>query len=186
MIEVSRLVNAYMTQLSTYAKQNGNRLPPAMIILLVTALLLNQATNSNDEDAKSLGRSLAASLEKCPVRVVVANFGKHGWTRTTCGPPTDVDHDVVRTNSLKWPYRVTVTFTLPISATKNRKHKEDAEQDTKSALVLRPKYQNVYDIADDKVVRLSETSDLMPLQNSWKERPRLSDSCWDQLPLRPS
>lgn len=37
-IEVSRLVNAYMAQLSTFAKQNGNRLPPALQVRTATPI----------------------------------------------------------------------------------------------------------------------------------------------------
>ena len=41
------------------------------------------------------------------------SFGKDGWTKTTWGPPNNLDYDVLRTNSLKWPYQIVISYTIP-------------------------------------------------------------------------
>ena len=153
--------------------------------ILLASLFIGQITGSWNGDAKATAQALAGGLEKCAPRVVVANFGKDGWTKTTWGPPNNLDYDVLRTNSLKWPYQIVISYTIPISATKNRKNREEAEQDTKPSLVFKTSYKNVYEMGDDGSLRLSETL-LLPFSlngsDSWKERTRLPDACWDQLP----
>jgi hypothetical protein len=154
--------------------------------LLIASILAGQITGSWDGDARAMGQTLAWSLEKCPPRVVVAKFGKHGWTKATWGPPTNLDYDVLRrTNSIKWPYQIVISDTIPVVVTKNRKNREEAEQDTKPSLVFKLTFKNVYEMGDDGSVRLSETLDL-PLSlkdsRSWEERTRLPDACWDHLP----
>lgn len=150
----------------------------------MASILAGQITGSSDGDAKAMGQTLASSLEKCPPRVVVAKFGKDGWTKTTWGPPTNLDDDVLRTASLKWPYEIVVLYTVPVIVTKNHKNREEAEQDTKPSLAFKLSFKNVYEMGDDGSIRLSETLDQKLLDGSgaWKNRARLTDACWDQLP----
>ena len=155
------------------------------IAFLIASILAGQITGSWDGDAKAMGQMLASSLEKCTARVVVAKFGKDGWTKTTWGPPTNLDYDVLRrTNSVRWPYQIVISFTIPVSGTKNRKNREEAEQDTKPSLIFKLSFRNIYEMGDDGSIRLSETLDqkLLDESGSWKERTRLPDACWDQLP----
>ena len=154
------------------------------IALLMASILAGQITGSWDGDAKAMGQTLARSLEKCPPRVIVAKFGKDGWTKTTWGPPTNLDYDVLRTSSLKRPYQIVILYTIPVIVTKNRKNREEAEQDTKPSLVFKLSFKNVYEMGDDGSLRLFETLDqkLLDGSGSWKERTRLPDACWDQLP----
>src|SRR5271166_985286 len=99
-------------------------------VLLIVSILAGQITGSWDGDAKAMGQALAWSLEKCPPRVVVAKFGRHGWTKTTWGAPLNLDYDVLRRTSIKWPYQIVISYTIPVIVTKNRKNREEAEQDT--------------------------------------------------------
>jgi len=152
--------------------------------LLIAPILVAQITGSPDGYAKAMGQTLAWDLEKCPPRVVVAKFGKHDWSKTTWGPPTNLDYDVLRTNSIKWPYQILISYTIPVIVTKNRKTQEEAQQDTKPSLVLKLTFKNAYEIGDDGSIRLSETLEL-PLvvkgSRSREERTRLPDACWDHL-----
>jgi hypothetical protein len=153
------------------------------IALLMASICIGQITGSWDADAKATAQALASGLEKCPPRVVVAKFGKDGWTKTTWGPPTNLDYDVLRTKSIKWPYHIVISYTILVSGTKNRKNREEAEQDVKPSLVFKLSYENAYDIGDDGSLRLSETRVQELLGGgSWKQRTRLPDACWDQLP----
>ena len=153
--------------------------------LLLASVFIGQITGSGDTDAKTMAQALTWGLKNCSPRVVVANFGKDGWGKTTWGPPSNLDYDVLRTNSLRWPYQMVISYTIPIITTKNRKTRQEAEQDTKPSLVLKTSYKNVYEMGDDGSLRLSETL-LLPFSlnggGSWKERPRWPDACWDQLP----
>jgi len=110
---------------------------------------------------------------------MVAKY-KSGWQKNTWGPPTDVDYDVLTTNSLLWPYQIVIQYTLPISMTKNYKKKEDAEQAPKSDLVVRNKYKNEYDLGD-KGLRISGLL-AQQLDGEWHKRFTASDACWDNLP----
>lgn len=152
--------------------------------LLIGSILAAQITGSGDEYAKAMGQTLAWNLEKCPPRVLVAKF-KGGWTKNTWGAPINVDYDVLKTTSIRWPYQIVISYTIPWSGTKDRKKREEAEQDTKPSLVFKLTFKNVYEMGDDGSIRLSETLDL-PLSlkdsRSWKERTRLPDACWDHLP----
>jgi hypothetical protein len=122
------------------------------IVLLLAFLVAGQMLGSWDADAKAKAQALAWGIEKCSPRVAVANFGKDGWSKTSWGPPTNVDFDVLKTNSILWPYQIVISFTIPTSATKGHKKRDEAEQDTKP------------DIA------------------AWEDRERLADACWDHLP----
>jgi hypothetical protein len=144
---------------------------------------MGQITGSWDADAKAMAQALVSGLEKCPPRVVVAKFGKDGWAKTTWGPPTNLDYDVLRTNSVKWPYQIVISYRILVSGTKNRKNREEAEQDVKPSLVFKLGYENIYDFGDDGSLRLSETRVQELLGGgSWNQRTRLPDACWDQLP----
>lgn len=151
----------------------------------MASFLAGQMLGSWNADAKAKAQALAWGVEKCSPRVVIANFGKHGWSKTTWGPPTDADFDVLKTNSIRWPYQIVISFTIPVSATKNRKNREEAEQDTKPDIVFKLSYKNVYEMGDDGGIRLSQTLDLpisLSSSSSWRERIRLPDACWDHLP----
>ncbi|MGA9803952.1 MAG: hypothetical protein WA383_05710 [Terriglobales bacterium] len=144
---------------------------------------MGQITGSWDADAKAMAQALVSGLEKCPPRVVVANFGKDGWTKATWGPPTNLDYDVLRTNSVKWPYHNVISYRILVSGTKNRKNREEAEQDVKPSLVFKLSYKNTYDFGDDGSLRLSETTNQQLLDSvSWKQRTLLPDACWDHIP----
>ena len=116
---------------------------PMRIALLIASICvgqitcMGQITGSWDADAKAMAQALVSGLEKCPPRVVVANFGKDGWTKATWGPPTNLDYDVLRTNSVKWPYHNVISYRILVSGTKNRKNREEAEQDVKPSLVFK-------------------------------------------------
>jgi hypothetical protein len=60
-------------------------------------------------------------VEKCPVRVVIAKF-KNGWTKNTWGPPTKLDYDVLKTNSIKWPYQIIISYTILWTGTEDQKN----------------------------------------------------------------
>jgi hypothetical protein len=150
-------------------------------VLLIASILAGQITGSRDGDAKAMGQALAWSLEKCPPRVVVEKFGKHGWAKNTWGPPTKLDYDVLKTNSIKWPYQIIISYTILWTGTKDRKQRKEAEQDTKPALTLKFNYRNLYQIGDDETLRIAELLS-QALDGSWKERASLSDVCWDHLP----
>jgi hypothetical protein len=149
-------------------------------ILLMASIVAGQITGSPDWDAKATAQALVWGLEKCPPRVVVAKF-KGGWTKNTWGPPTNLDYDVLKTNSIRWPYQIVISYTIPWTGTKDRKKREEAEQDTKPALALKFSYRNLYQIGDDGSLRLAELRS-QALDGSWKERPGLPDACWDRLP----
>jgi hypothetical protein len=155
------------------------------IILLMALLLAGQMLGSPDEDAKAKAQALTSGIEKCSPRILVANFGKHGWSKATWGPPVNVDSDVLKTNSIVRPYQIVISFTIPFSETKEHKKRDEAEQDTKPDIAFKFSYKNMYEIADDGGIRLSQTLDL-PLsvtgQTTWQERQRLPDACWDHLP----
>jgi len=155
------------------------------IAILFATVLIAQVTGTWDGDAKAVAQALAWDMERCPARVVVANFGKDGWGKTTWGPPVNVDYDVLKTSSLRWPYQIVVTFTNPIITTKNRNNKEEVEKDTKPSLVFKALYKNTYEMGDDGSLRISETlaqPTSLSGSNSWKERPQWPDACWDHLP----
>ena len=155
------------------------------IALLMASLLAGQMLGSRDADAKAKAQAFAWGIEKCSPRVAVANFGKDGWSKTTWGPPTNVDFDVTKTNSILWPYQIVISFTIPLNATKGHKKRDEAEQDTKPDIAFKLSYKNVYEIGDDGGIRLSQTLNLpLPVagKTAWEERPRLPDACWDHLP----
>lgn len=153
--------------------------------IVLAAVLIAQVTGSWEGDAKATGQALASDIEKCPARVVVANFGKDGWGKTAWGPPINVDYDVLKTSSLRWPYQIVVSFTITIITTKNSKNKEEVEKDTKPSLVIKTLYKNNYEMGDDGSLRLSETL-VQPTSlngsSAWRERPRWPDACWDRPP----
>jgi hypothetical protein len=149
-------------------------------ILLMASIIAGQITGSPDADAKATAQALVWGLEKCPARVVVAKF-KGGWTKNTWGPPTNLDYDVLKTNSIKWPYQIVICYTIPWTGTKDRKQREEAEQDTKPALTLKFSNRNLYQIGDDGTLRIAELLS-QALDGSWKERASLPDVCWDHLP----
>ena len=150
------------------------------LAVLMASMLVGQGIGSWDLDAKTTAQALVGSLEKCSPRVVVAKF-KNGWTKNTWGPPTNFDYDVVKTNSIRWPYQIVISYTLPWSGTKDRKKREEAEQDTRPDLVLKNSEKNIYQMGDDGSLRLSETF-VQGLDGGWTERRRWPDACWDQLP----
>ena len=136
-----------------------------------------QMNGSPDTDAKTMGQSLARSLEKCTARVVVAKF-KAGWCKNTWGPQTNVDYDVLKTASIRWPYRIVVSYTMVLSVSKDHKAREEAEQDTKPSLIFKYSYKNVYEMTDDGSLRLSEARILPPSQPSRSESTRpLPSAC---------
>jgi hypothetical protein len=148
-------------------------------LLFGGALLIAQITGSPETDAKLMADALAHNLKQCSARVVVAKY-KSGWQKNAWGPPADVDYDVLTTSSLLWPYQLVISYTLPISMTKNYKKKEDAEQDSKADLVIRTKYKNIYELGD-KGVRISALLG-QQLNGEWHERSTAFDACWDNLP----
>ncbi len=156
-----------------------------MRIVLLMALLAGQMWGLSDADAKAKARALVSEIEKCSPRVVVAKTSKHGWSKGTWGPPINADFDVLKTNSIIWPYRIVITFTIPFSNSESHKNPAEAEQDAKPAIAFRSSFQNVYEVGDDGGIRLSQTLSL-PLtltgESGWKERQRLPDACWDHLP----
>jgi hypothetical protein len=91
------------------------------------------------------------------------------------------NYDVLKTNSIKWPYQIVISYTIPWTGTKDRKQREEAEQDTKPALTLKFSYRNLYQIGDDGTLRIGELLS-QALDGSWKERGSLPDVCWDHLP----
>ena len=127
------------------------------IVLLMLSLLAGQMLGSPDEDAKAKAQALAWGIEKCSQRVALANFGKHGWSKATWGPPTNVNFDVLKMNSILWPYQIAVSFTIPFSETKGHKNRDEAEQDTRPDIAFKFSYKNVYEIGDDGRIRLSQT-----------------------------
>ncbi|HLZ43830.1 MAG TPA: hypothetical protein VKQ11_22895 [Candidatus Sulfotelmatobacter sp.] len=155
------------------------------ILLFIALFFSGQVLGSPDEDAKAKAQALASGIEKCSPRVVVAKTSKHGWSKGIWGPPINADFDVLKTNSIIWPYQIVISFTIPFRNTENHKKRDDAEQDTKPAIAFKFSYKNVYEIGDDGGVRLSQTLDLpfsITGKTAWEERHRLPDACWDQLP----
>jgi hypothetical protein len=149
-------------------------------VLLIALIFAGQITGPSDGDAKATAQALVRGLEKCPARIVVAKF-KGGWTKNTWGPPTNLDYDVLKTNSIKWPYQIVISYTIPWTGTKDRKKREDAEQDTNPVLALKFSNRNLYQIGDDGTLRIGELLS-QSLDGSWKERASLADVCWDHLP----
>jgi|SRR5579872_4248775 len=153
------------------------------IVLLMLPLLAGQMLAQSDAKAKA--QALVSEIEKCSPRVVVAKTSKHGWSKGTWGPPKNADFDVLKTNSIIWPYQIVISFTIPFSNTESHKTQDEAEKDTKAALALKFSYKNVYEIGDDGGIRLSQTLSLPLLtmgKAEWEERQRLQDACWDHLP----
>lgn len=151
------------------------------IVLLMASLLAGQMLGAPEEDAKAKAQALAWGIEKCSPRVAVANFGKHGWSKTTWGPPANVDFDVLKTNSILWPYQIVISFTIPTNTTKGHKKRDEAEQDTKPAIAFKFSYKNVYEVGDDGGIRLSQVLHLPTGNTAWEERQRVPDACWDHL-----
>jgi hypothetical protein len=149
-------------------------------ILLLASILAVQITGSLDESAKATAQGLVRSLQKCPARIAVAKF-KSGWTKNTWGPPTNLDYDVLKTNSIMWPYQIAISYTIPWTGTKDRKRREEAEEDTKPVLRLRFSYRNDYQLRGDGTLRIASLLS-QALDGSWKERGSLPDACWDHLP----
>ena len=153
-------------------------------IFLIALLLAAQMPGLSDAAAKAKAQALASEIERCSPRVVVAKTSKHGWSKGIWGPPRDVDFDVLKTNSIMWPYQIVVSFTIPFINTESHKKRDEAEQDTKPAIALKFTDKNVYDIGDSGV-RLSQTLH-SPIsvtgKSEWEERQRLPDACWDHLP----
>ena len=90
---------------------------------------------------------------------------------------------MLKTASIRWPYRIVVSYTMVLSVSKDHKAREEAEQDTKPSLIFKYSYKNVYEMTDDGSLCLSEALILPPLQDGgWKARARSSDACWDELP----
>src|ERR1035438_6944219 len=104
------------------------------IVLWMASLIAGQMLGSPDIDAKAKAQALASEIEKCSPRVVVGQVSKHAWAKGTWGPPINADYDVLKTNSIIWPYQIVVSFTLPFSNTDSHKNRDEAEQDTKRAL----------------------------------------------------
>ena len=155
------------------------------IVLLMASFLAGQMLALSDADIKAKASALASEIEKCSPRVVVAKTSKHGWSKGTWGAPINPDFDVLKTNSIIWPYQIVISFTIPFSNTESHEKRDDAEQDTKPALAFKFSYKNVYEIGDDGKIRLSQTLHLpIPVtgKSEWEERQRLPDACWDHLP----
>ena len=49
-----------------------------------------------------------------------------------------------------------ISYTVPVAVTKNTKTKEQAENDSKPAPVLKNTYKNICEMGDDEGLRLSE------------------------------
>lgn len=141
---------------------------------------LCQITGSWDADAKATAQALVWGLQQCQPRVLVTKF-KSGWGKNMWAPPEEVEYDVLKTNSLKWPYQIVISYTVQMGGTKSHKKREDAEQDVTPIMVLKGKYKNTYQMGDDGSLRLSETL-VQGIDGGWKERPRWPDVCWDHLP----
>jgi hypothetical protein len=155
------------------------------IAAAMTSLFIGQMLGSSDVDAKTTAQALASEIERCSPRVVVAKTSKHGWSKGIWGPPINADFDVLKTNSIIWPYQIVISFTIPFSNSESHKNRDEAEQDTKPALAFKFSYKNVYEIGDDGRIRLSQTLELPLLvtgKGGWEERQRLPDACWDHLP----
>jgi hypothetical protein len=155
------------------------------IVLLIASLLNGQMLALSDADAKAKAQALASEVEKCSPRVVVTKTSKHGWSKGTWGPTINPDFDVLKTNSIIWPFQIVISFTIPFSNTDSHKNRDDAGQDTKPAIALKFSYKNVYEIGEDGGIRLSQTLHLPILltgKSGWEERQRLPDACWDHLP----
>ena len=91
-----------------------------------------------------------------------------------------MDYDVLAINSLLWPYRIVIQYTLPIGMSKDYKKREDAEQNSKADLVIRNRYKNVYEFGD-KGLRISDLLS-QQLNGEWRGRMTAFDACWDNLP----
>ena len=148
------------------------------ILLLGCALLTGQLTGSPQLDARLMADVLASKLRDCPTRAIVAKF-KSGWSKTTWGPPTDVDYDVLPTDSLVWPYRIVIQYTLPTRVTKTYKKKDEAEGDSTADLVIRLKYKDMYELGD-KGLRISSLL-AQEMGGGWHERLTAPDACWDSF-----
>jgi len=181
---LARLVTPHRARAWDYYATCATFGQPMPIVLLMASLLPGQMLGLSDAGAKAKAQALASEIEKCSPRVVVAKTSKHGWSKGTWGPPINADFDVLKTNSIIWPYQIVISFTIPFSNSESHKNRDEAEQDTKPALEFQFSYKNVYEIKDDGGIRLSQTLHL-PLsvtgKSGWEERQRLPDACCDHL-----
>ena len=124
-----------------------------------------------------LTKELAATIESCPRREVVARSGKQWW-KTAWGPPAQVKVDVQKTNSLVKPYLGLVEFSLVIAYGPKRNTREDAAKDSELRPFLTGRYRNLYEIGKDG----GSLADRLVLSSGqWEHRPELADACWDHV-----
>jgi hypothetical protein len=146
-------------------------------------------------DVRALAQDMEKRFEACPRREVVAGFDrkhhKQVWEKQGWGPPTDVLADVKPSDSVLYPYILTIEFSLSYTYGPERRSEAEAGEDTDLsplptpvAALRRGKYRAVYLVGKDGVRLktrevLHEKLDGTP--GTWEERPSWPDACWDQI-----
>lgn len=168
------------------------------LLLLISWSGTTTAQSDSGFNVKALAKDMEKRFEACPRREVVGKFDrkhhKQVWEKQAWGPPADVFADVKPSDSILYPYILTVEFSLSQTFGPERQTKADAERDSDLsqleaplAALLRAKYRNVY-LAGKDGIRLKTTevsrTKLDGTPGTWEERPLWPDACWDHIALK--
>jgi hypothetical protein len=163
------------------------------LILVSSWPVVTSSQSGSEFDVKALARDIQTRYRECPRREVVGRFDrkhhKQVWQKQAWGPPTEVFVDVKPSDSILYPYILTVEFSLRPTFGPERENKADADSDTSLSetqlgVLLKGKYRTTYLVNKDGTRPKSREvlhQKLDGAPGTWEERPSWPDACWDQI-----
>jgi hypothetical protein len=157
------------------------------------------AQSGSQFDVKALASNVEQQYRACQRRETVGAFDrKHHktvWQKQAWGPPSDVFVDVKsNSESILYPYILTVEFSLSQTSGPERESKADADKDSElsplsSSLssLFTARYRTIYLASKDGIrVKGREllNKGLDGKASGWNERPVWTGACWDQIGVR--
>lgn len=159
-----------------------------ILLLLLLLLSLPAIVSAQQEpgfDIKRVAQDMEARFKACPrMETIASHKGKHGkvtWQKRAVGPPYEVFVDVKSSDSILYPYTLTVEYSVSFTAGPERQSRADAEKDADltpmDLLVPTNKHRNIYAVGKGGI-RLQKRE----APTTWEERLFLSqDACWNQI-----
>lgn len=152
----------------------------AFSLILFSVTAVGQQSEPSDQTAKAAAASVEQYLAKCSPRIFISaskEKKKRIWVKETFGPPSEIDVDVKKNDSILYPYLVIADFTIWLRFSDDFPSKDEAMQGDADNTLLKSRNRNVYLLGSDSL-RLKSTD---VSSGRWVERPRWDDACWDHI-----
>jgi hypothetical protein len=166
------------------------------LALLIAWPAIGFGQSESGFDVKAVAKDMEERIKACPRREIVSQIerkhNKKAWQKHGWGPPSDVFADVKPSDSILYPYTLTIEFRLSYTIGPERENKYEADRDrdlsqntVTMVLSATSRYRNIYSVGKNGIrlktreVFMQKLFDNVP--GHWDERPSWPDACWDQI-----